>query len=303
MGYLKRRHTGLPFLLAMIGGGRRIRNLDEPPGVERGCVKYRAAEALTRDRARLFLLFAFCPLGLDEPVEPDYTILDISLEIILMSQLRQEQYNLWDLTILCLLRLRPMHPYEMQRRIREWHKDEFLDLKRGSLYHAIERLTRRGAIVPIETTRQGRRPERTVYRLTEAGEQQMLRWLQEMLAKPLREPTQFFAALSFLSRLTPESVCIQLQQRAALLEAEIVALDAVLKTMVPRIGRLVLIEVEYARAMRQSELAWVQSFHRELEMGTLSWNPEEALRCAAALPQSEILCPIPNPGVSHEDGK
>jgi len=24
-----------------------------------------------------------------------------------------------------------MHPYEMQRLIREWHKDEFLDLKRG----------------------------------------------------------------------------------------------------------------------------------------------------------------------------
>jgi DNA-binding PadR family transcriptional regulator len=196
-----------------------------------------------------------------------------------------------------------MHPYEMQRRIREWHKDEFLDLKRGSLYHAIERLRRQGAIVPIETTREGRRPERTVYRLTEAGEQQMLHWLQEMLAKPLREPTQFFAALSFLSHLTPESVRAQLQQRAALLEAEIAGLDAVLETMVPRIGRLVLIEVEYARAMREAELAWVQAFEKELQTGKLCWDPEEILRPGAALPQSERLCPIPNLGVSNEDGK
>ena len=33
-----------------------------------------------------------------------------------------------------------MHPYEMQRLIRERHKDDVLDLKRGSLYHAIDRL-------------------------------------------------------------------------------------------------------------------------------------------------------------------
>jgi len=188
-----------------------------------------------------------------------------------------------------------MHPYEMQQRIREWHKDEFLDLKRGSLYHAIDRLHRQGAIEPVETTRQGRRPERTVYRLSEAGEQEMLSWLQEMLARPLQEPTRFFAALSFLSHLTPETVQVQLRQRATLLEAEIAELNAVLKTMVPRIGRLVLIEVEYGRAMRQAELAWVQSFEKELRTGRLCWDPQELLRCGAALPQSDLACPHPEP--------
>jgi DNA-binding PadR family transcriptional regulator len=188
-----------------------------------------------------------------------------------------------------------MHPYELQRRIRDWHKDEFLDLKRGSLYHAIERLHRQGAIEPVETTREGRRPERTVYRLTETGQRQMLQWLEEMLAKPLREPTQFFAALSFLPHLTPENVQTQLKQRTALLEEEIVELDAVLKTMTPQIGRLVLIEVEYARAMRQAELAWVRSLQKELETGTLRWDPEAVRRFGAALPQSHDVCSIPNP--------
>jgi DNA-binding PadR family transcriptional regulator len=204
-----------------------------------------------------------------------------------------------------------MHPYELQRRIREWHKDEFLDLKRGSLYHAIERLVRQGAIEPVETTRQGKRPERTVYRLTVAGERQMLDWLQEMLARPVREPTQFFAALSFLSHLSPETVRTQLQQRAALLDAEIAGLDTVLQTMVPRIGRLVLIEVEYARAMRRAERAWVESIQNELQTGTLRWDTQQALcpltlpsppaggrgegEGAAALPPAEGGCPVATP--------
>jgi DNA-binding PadR family transcriptional regulator len=177
-----------------------------------------------------------------------------------------------------------MHPYEMQRRIREWHKDEFLDLKRGSLYHAIEQLRRAGWIEPIETSREGRRPERTVYRLTEAGEREMLRWLQELLAQPKREPTSFFAALSFLSQLSPQSVREQLEQRLGLLEAEVAGLKTVLKTMVPKIGRLVLVEVEYAKAMRQAELAWVKSLLEDLRTGKLSWDPEALRRCAGTLP-------------------
>ena len=212
-----------------------------------------------------------------------------------MNQSRQEQHNLWCLTVLCLLRVQPMHPYELQRRIRDWHKDEFLDLKRGSLYHAIARLHKQGAIEPVQTTREGRRPERTVYRLTEAGERQMLTWLQEMLANPVREPTQFFAALSFLPQLSPECVRAQLQQRTALLETTIAGLDTVLKTMVPRIGRLVLIEVEYERAMRQAELAWVRSLQNELEVGTLRWDPQLVLRWAAAPPPSDESRPVPNP--------
>ena len=59
-----------------------------------------------------------------------------------MSDQRTAYRNLWALTVLCLLREAPMHPYEMQRLIRERKKDDFLDLKRGSLYNSIARLER-----------------------------------------------------------------------------------------------------------------------------------------------------------------
>jgi DNA-binding PadR family transcriptional regulator len=207
-----------------------------------------------------------------------------------MSQKTPGHRNLWSLTVLCLLRLRPMHPYELQRLIREWHKDDFLDLKRGSLYHAIDRLRNAGLIDPVETTREGRRPERTVYRLTEQGEREVRDWLRELLARPGRESMPFFAALSFLPVLTPEDAQAQLQERLSLLVSEIAGLSAALETMVPKIGRLPLLEVEYARAMREAEVAWVKALLKDLRSGRLRWDPQalrrQAARAAPGKPKS-----------------
>jgi DNA-binding PadR family transcriptional regulator len=167
-----------------------------------------------------------------------------------------------------------MHPYEMQRLIRQRKKDEFLDLKRGSLYHNIERLERAGLIAPVETTRQGKRPERTVYRLTESGLSELLCWLRELLSNPTRGSVSFLAALSFLGHLTPADALEQLSTRAGLLEAQIEAMDVGLRDLVPRLGRLLMLETEYARTMHLSELDWTRSLIDDIRSGILSWNPE-----------------------------
>ena len=78
--------------------------------------------------------------------------------------------GLWELAVLTMLQERAMHPYEMQRLLRERHKDELLSLKRGSLYHAIGRLLRSGLIKVSKVGRSGRRPERTTYRITAEGQ-------------------------------------------------------------------------------------------------------------------------------------
>jgi DNA-binding PadR family transcriptional regulator len=206
-----------------------------------------------------------------------------------VSQDKPNHRNLWSLTVLCLLRIRPMHPYEIQRLIRDYHKDEFLELKRGSLYHAIERLRSAGLIDPVETFREGRRPERTVYRLTEVGEREVVEWLRQLLAKPVPDSTQFFAALSFLSVLSPQDAWDQLQVRAGLLEAEVAGLNRVLAEIVPKIGRLYLVEIEYRRALREAELAWVKSLMEDLQAGRLAWDPEVLRQTAAQFSASSNL--------------
>jgi DNA-binding PadR family transcriptional regulator len=180
--------------------------------------------------------------------------------------------NLWTLTVLCLLREQPRHPYEMQRLIRERHNDSFLELKPGSLYHAIERLLKAGLIVERETTREGRRPERTVYGLTPAGDQEVIDWLREMLARPARETPEFYAALSFWGHLTTDDVRDQLRLRVHQLEQSIVGQEAVRESAGKQVPRVFLIEGEYALAMRRSELAWVNSILAELDSGRLAWD-------------------------------
>jgi DNA-binding PadR family transcriptional regulator len=198
---------------------------------------------------------------------------------------------MWELTVLCLLRERPMHPYEMQRLIRQRHKEEFLELKRGSLYHAIERLARGGFIEEDSVGREGRRPERTTYRLTTQGDVELRDWLQNLLAKPNRVPSPFVAALSFIGHLSPEEAADQLQIRVNSLECGIVALTAVLQNMTPRIGRLPLVEAEYILALQRAELDWVKSFLTELRGGQLTWNTEELLSLHRRCPLDEEAAP------------
>src|SRR5215216_5637587 len=102
------------------------------------------------------------------------------------------------LAVLSLLIERPMHPYEMSSTMRERVKEESIKLNYGSLYSVVDSLLRHGLIEVQETVREGRRPERTVYAVTDLGRTEFVDWLSELVAVPVKEFTQFEAALSLL---------------------------------------------------------------------------------------------------------
>ena len=170
-----------------------------------------------------------------------------------------------------------MHPYEMQRLLRERHKDDILVLKRGSLYHAVNRLLRADLIEAVATGRTGGRPERTTYRLLPAGQQQLRRWLMQMLAVPRHEPSEFMGAVSFLVYLSPDEAITQLAARAARLEEEILALGATIKGAVARVTRINLLESEYLLALRRAELTWVRGVLADVRSRRLRWDLEAIL--------------------------
>src|SRR5215469_6024489 len=103
------------------------------------------------------------------------------------------------LTVLCMLGSGPVHPYELQRRMKLWGKDLVVNLaQRANLYKTIDRLQQSGLIAVRQTERDQRFPERTVYELTDAGAHLAREWLVEMLAVPRNEFPRFPAALSFI---------------------------------------------------------------------------------------------------------
>src|SRR5688572_13214455 len=100
------------------------------------------------------------------------------------------------LAVMALLQERPMHPYEMAATLRERVKEQSIKLNYGSLYTVVAALQRAGLIVARQTVREGARPERTVYALTEAGGRELRSWMRDLLSTPVKEYPHFEAALS-----------------------------------------------------------------------------------------------------------
>jgi DNA-binding PadR family transcriptional regulator len=174
------------------------------------------------------------------------------------------------LAVLACLDERPMHPYEMATTMRERGKDQSIKLNYGSLYTVVEALQQHGLIVAQETERAGRRPERTVYRLTDAGRMELIDWISELLSTPAKEFTRFEAGLSLIPVLPPEDAAALLAQRCNHLEIEIAQLRSVHQLSEQRgLHRLFLIEGEYLLAMREAELAWARKLAEEIASGTL----------------------------------
>jgi DNA-binding PadR family transcriptional regulator len=182
---------------------------------------------------------------------------------------RRKVSNPLALAVLCLLLERPMHPYEMSRTLRERHKEGSIKLNYGSLYSVVEKLVAHGLIEPQETVRDGRRPERTVYRATSAGRTEFEDWLAELIAVPVKEYTQFEAGLCLLPGLPPDEVADLLDQRCVQLEHSLASSEAILKSSGPSLPRLFWIEWDYVRAHLETDLHWTRKLVGEIREGSL----------------------------------
>src|SRR5699024_6335832 len=107
------------------------------------------------------------------------------------------------LAVLTLLSEESMHPYEISTTLKQRRKEDSIKLNFGSLYSVVESLEKRGLIEVRGAQREGNRPERTIYGVTEEGRQLMRSWLGEMLSTPAKEFPQFEAALSLMPALPP----------------------------------------------------------------------------------------------------
>lgn len=183
------------------------------------------------------------------------------------------------LAILGLLENGPLHPYGIQRLIKQWGKDQVVNVgQRTSLYRLISRLEEAGLIAVGDTERDERYPERTTYQLTDAGRAASRGWLAEIVSTPRNEFPEFPAALSFLMLLTPDATVQLFEERRTHLAQRITELEADLASEYEGapVPRVVLVETEYQRALIEAELHWSGALLDDLRSGALTW--EAALR-------------------------
>src|SRR5215467_5570524 len=188
-----------------------------------------------------------------------------------MAQLPAPRSSPLALTVLALLHYQPLHPYGIQRLIKQWGKDQVVNVEqRTSLYRTIERLLAAGLIAVRE--------------ITDAGRQTARRWLEEMLAEPRQEYPEFPAALSHVLMLEPAELTEVLERRAQRLAATLAAVDANTAAEAGHgLPRIAMLETEYQRAVLSAEARWVTQILGELRSGELSWSSEELLAFAEGL--------------------
>ncbi|MFG2058874.1 PadR family transcriptional regulator [Micromonospora sp. NPDC048930] len=181
---------------------------------------------------------------------------------------RRKVGNLLALAVLSVLVERPMHPYEMATTLRDRGKDQDMGIKWGSFYTVVRNMERHGLIAPVESVREGRRPERTVYRITDDGRAELVDWARELVSTPVTEHPRFRAGLSVLGALHPDEATALLRQRLGRLEDEIRSERAALAEHARVVPRLFLVESEYDLTIREAEVAWIRSLLAEFTSGS-----------------------------------
>lgn len=175
--------------------------------------------------------------------------------------------------VLELLHEKPRHPYEMAQLMRERYIDRRVKVKAGSLYHTVERLQHNGFVEVVDTQRDGRRPERTVYAMTPAGQDALQQRGRELLGDVAEEYPALLSGLAVVDELGQETALVELERRLILLRAAIAA-DRVLLEQVRAEGvpEIYWLDFRYASDHRVFELEWCERLYADLSGGRIPFQ-------------------------------
>jgi DNA-binding PadR family transcriptional regulator len=109
----------------------------------------------------------------------------------------------------------PVHGYDVRRTLLARGATSWANIAPGSIYNALKTLVREGFLESVGTDRQGARPERTSFRLTQAGEEEYARLLRQNLREARLPNHPLLAGLAFLPDLPPAELAETLRARAA----------------------------------------------------------------------------------------
>lgn len=177
---------------------------------------------------------------------------------------------------LALLAEGPTHPYEMYQTLVQRSEDRLVKVRPGSLYHTVDRLARQELVRAIGTEREGNRPERTTYEITDDGTLALGERVAEIIGTPVNEFPEFPLGLGEAHNLPIETVIALLQKRVGLLRADITVLDEAIQMIRGKeLPAKYWLDVRYLRTMAEADVAALESLIEDLGSGAISWTEEK----------------------------
>ena len=178
----------------------------------------------------------------------------MSVRLVLLGLLRQHQ--------------RPLYGYEIKQIIEE-HMSDWTSIAFGSIYFALDKLAEEGFIENIGVEQQGKRPSRSVYQITPAGQDEFLRLLRQGWQTFERQYFETDIYLFFLAALPVDEVIGYLQRRQTILQEvlEHVTAHRAEQLEQPEVPRLATAIFDHTYVHTQAELNWVSDLLKKLESG------------------------------------
>ena len=177
---------------------------------------------------------------------------------------------------LALLAEGPSHPYEMYQTLMQRSEDRLVKVRPGSLYHTVDRMEAHGFVRATGTEREGNRPERTTYEITDAGTRALGERITEIIGTPTNEYPEFPLGLGEAHNLPVETVIALLRKRVALIRADTGVLDGAIADLTQRgVPAKYWLDVRYQRAITATEADVLEILIADLQSGAVSWSEEK----------------------------
>ncbi|AUG28254.1 MULTISPECIES: PadR family transcriptional regulator [Microbacterium] len=179
--------------------------------------------------------------------------------------------------VLALLREDDMHPYEMIRLLRHRRDDRIVAITNGTVYHTVARLEKHGLVAEVGVDRDGNRPERTTYALTDTGHRAVEEWVRREL--PLIDrPVEFRVALAEAHNLDrDETVALLTARLAALAAARDELADGIrgARDAGAPVVEQYLLEIDRERALLAADHDWLAALLGRLAHPDFVWGSHE----------------------------
>jgi len=176
------------------------------------------------------------------------------------------------LVLLGFLRERPLYGYQIKQIVKE-HMGDWTSIAFGSIYFALDKLAEDHLVEKVGDERKGRRPSRSVYRISESGRSEFLRLLREEWQQLERQLFDIDICLFFIEVLPLPEVRAYLAARVEALQATVDQIQAheaeqLSQAEVPRIASAIF---EHSVVHARAELDWTSGLLQKLEKG--GWKP------------------------------
>ena len=158
----------------------------------------------------------------------------------------------------------PMHGYQIRRAAQLDRTELWTDVKPGSLYNVLRRMTEEGLVEVERTEKVGNPPERTVYAITASGRRELATQRDRALREVQLLPDPVDLALQYTPDLSKDDLVEVVRARRQAVAKQVALFEQEFRTAKPDLVGLEPMIFEHCLARLRAELTWHDALLGEL---------------------------------------